>query len=89
MRRKRSRCGRALQAEREEIRRIFERIGQPELPRVAAIHAISIRTAERIRAVLNDEQKKLYSHPLPQDFAAIEGKPSVEEWQSALRRKEK
>jgi len=32
---------------------------------VAAIHAITDRTTERIRAVLNEEQKKLYSQPLP------------------------
>jgi Tfp pilus assembly protein FimV len=80
---------RALQAEREAIRRLLSAPPDPEVPRVAAIHAISDRTAERIRAVLNDEQKKLYGQPLPHDVAAGEGKPGVEAWQKALREKGK
>jgi hypothetical protein len=80
---------RALQAQREAIRRLTNAPADPEVPRVAAIHAITDRTAERIRAVLNDEQKKLYSQPLPHDFAAGEGKPGVEEWLNALRPKGK
>jgi hypothetical protein len=55
---------------------------------VAAIHAINDRTAARIRAVLNDEQKKLYGQPLPRDVGAGKGKPGVEDWQKALRRKD-
>jgi len=80
---------RALQAQREAIRRLTSAPADPEVPRVAAIHAITDRTTERIRAVLNDEQKKLYSQPLPHDFAAGEGKPGVEEWLNALRPKGK
>jgi hypothetical protein len=80
---------RALQAQREAIIRLTSAPADPEVPRVAAIHAITDRTTERIRAVLNDEQKKLYSQPLPHDFAAGEGKPGVEEWLNALRPKGK
>jgi cytidylate kinase len=80
---------RALQAHREAIRRLTSEPADPEVSRVAAIHAITDRTTERIRTVLNDEQKKLYSQPLPHDFAAGEGKPGVEEWLNALRPKEK
>ena len=80
---------RALQAQREAIRRLTSTPADPEVPRVAAIHAITERTTERIRAVLNEEQKKLYSQPLPHDFAAGEGKPGVEEWLNALRPKGK
>ena len=80
---------RALQAQREAIRRLTSAPPDPEVPRVAAIHAITDRTSERIRAVLNDEQKKLYSQPLPHDFAPGEGKPGVEEWLNALRPKGK
>ena len=76
---------RALQAQREAIRRLTSAPADPEVPRVATIHAITDRTTERIRAVLNDEQKKLYSQPLPHDFAAGEGKPGVEEWLNAVR----
>jgi len=80
---------RALQAQREAIRRLTSAPADPEVPRVAAIHAITDRTTERIRAVLNEEQKKLYSQPLPHDFATGEGKPDVEGWLNALRQKRK
>ncbi len=78
---------RALQAQREEIRKLMNAPADPEAPRVAALHAITDRTTERIRAVLNDEQKKLYTQPLPHGFSAGEGKPGVEEWLNALRAK--
>jgi hypothetical protein len=80
---------RALEAQRDAIRRLTSAPADPEVPRVAAIHAITDRTTERIRAVLNEEQKKLYSQPLPHDFAAGEGKPGVEEWLNAMRSKGK
>jgi hypothetical protein len=80
---------RALQAQREAIRRLTSAPADPEVPRVAAIHAITDRTTNRIRAVLNAEQKKLYSQPLPHDFTAGEGKPGVEEWLNASRPKGK
>jgi hypothetical protein len=77
----------ALQAEREAIRRLMNAPAGRAVPRVAAIHAITARTAERIRAVLSDEQRKLYSQPLPHDFEAGEGRPGVGEWMSAMRPK--
>lgn len=79
---------RALQAQREALRRLANAPADPDVPRVAAIHAIADRTAERIRAVLNDEQKKLYGQPLPHDPAAGEDRRSVEEWMKAMRPKE-
>ncbi len=78
---------RALRSQREAIRRLASAPADPEVPRVAAIHAIMDHTSERIRAVLSDEQKKVYSQPLPHDFSTGDGKPSVEEWQKALRQK--
>jgi len=80
---------RALQAQREQIRRLLRQPANPDVSRVAAIHAITDRTTERIRAVLNDQQKKLYSQPLPHDFDASEGKAGVEEWLNAMRPKGK
>jgi hypothetical protein len=76
---------RTLQAQREAIHRVTSAPADPEVPRVAAIHAITDRTIKRIRAVLNDEQKKLYSQPLPRDVAAGEGNSAVEEWLNASR----
>jgi hypothetical protein len=78
---------RALQWRRDAIRRLLDAPVDPDVPRVAAIQAITDRTSERIRAVLSDEQKKLYGQALPRkDLAAAEGKPDVEQWLNALRK---
>lgn len=77
---------RALQAQREAIRRLLRAPGDPETSRTGAILAITHRTTDRIRAVLSDEQKRLYGQALPGDVP-VEGKPGVEAWMSALREK--
>ena len=74
---------RALQAQNEEIRRVMRGPSDPEVPRVAAIDAITHRTSERIRAVLSDEQRKLYGQRLPEEHGSG-GKRSVQEWLNAL-----
>jgi hypothetical protein len=78
---------RILLVQREALRRAMSAPGEPGVPRVAAIHAITSRTAERIRAVLNEDQRKLYSKPLPADYSSSEGKPGLEEWMNALHSK--
>jgi hypothetical protein len=53
----------------------------PPPNRVAATQAIGDKTADRIRALLNDEQKKKYNAPRqPRDTAAGARGPSVEDW---------
>ena len=79
----------ALEAQRAAIRRLSSAPQSPEVPRVAAIRAITRRTAERIRAVLNDDQRKLYSQPLPDDYSPSQGKPGVDVWLNAMRQKGK
>jgi hypothetical protein len=79
---------RALEAEQEALLRLASAPADPDVPRVAAIHAITTHTAERIRAVLNDEQKKLFGQPLPRDIPA-QGKPDVRPWLDAMRAKGK
>lgn len=79
---------RALQSRREAIRRLLDAPVDADVSRVAAIQAITDRTSERIRAVLDDEQKRLYGHGLPRkELAAVEGHPDVEQWLNALRQK--
>jgi hypothetical protein len=78
----------ALEAQREAIRRLRSAPADREVSQVAAIQAITSRTAQRIRAVLNDEQRKLYGQPLPDDYSRSQGKPGVDEWLNAVRRKE-
>jgi hypothetical protein len=79
---------RALRDRRDAIRRLANAPLGPDVSRVALIHAITDRTSERIRAVLDDEQKRLYGQALPRgDLAAVEGKPDVEQWLNALRQK--
>jgi hypothetical protein len=75
----------ALHDQQEAIRRLMSAPADPEVPRVAVLHAIGTRTTERIRAVLSDEQRKLYGQPLPRGLAVGEGKADVEEWLNALR----
>lgn len=76
----------ALQAQHEAIRRLSSAPADPGTSRAVAIHAITNRTMERIRAVLNDDQRKLYSQPMPRDYSPGRGKPGVEEWLSGMKR---
>lgn len=53
-----------------------------------AVHAATDRTAEEIRAILNDEQKLKYSPPKPAQSKALqEAGGSVEKWMDATREK--
>jgi hypothetical protein len=75
----------ALLAQREAIRRLSSAPSQPGTSRAMEIHAITNRTMERIRAVLNDEQRRLYGQPMPAARTPAQGKP-VEEWLKDMRR---
>ncbi len=74
----------ALEAQREEIRRMALS-PDPGGSRVDELRAINHRTAERIRAVLTDEQKKLFGQAMPIEAGSGEGKRSLEEWLEILR----
>ncbi len=78
---------RALLAQHEALRRLMSAPTDPGVSRVAAIQAINHRTAQRIRAVLREDQRKLYGQPLPPNIASSEGQPGVEDWLGAMRRK--
>ena len=75
-----------LEEQQEALRRLARAPADPDVPRVVAIRAITSRTAERIRAVLNDEQRKQFGQPLPPDYAPGKGQPGVEDWLRNLRK---
>jgi Spy/CpxP family protein refolding chaperone len=78
-----------LEDQREAVRRIWSDTTAPAAYRIAATQAIGEKTADRIRAFLNDEQRKKYNPPRPvmQDARANPGQRSVEDWMNATRAK--
>lgn len=69
---------RVLADQREEIGRAWSDTSVPAADRVSATQAISDRTADRIRALLNEEQRKQYNPPRQPHTASA--RPSVEAW---------
>jgi hypothetical protein len=75
-----------LEAQRDEVTRIWDDESMPPANRVVATQAVSDTTADRIRALLNDQQKKKFTPPKPPHEPASDG-PSVEEWMDATKPK--
>lgn len=72
---------RVLEEQRAELQRIWRDTSIPAARRVGMTRALSERTEDRIRALLNDEQKKKYNAPRPQQAeSAVSDTPSVEDW---------
>lgn len=72
---------RVLEEQRTELRRIWRDASIPAVRRVGMTRAVSERTEDRIRALLNDEQRKKYNAPEPRQAAsAVSDAPSVEDW---------
>jgi hypothetical protein len=73
-----------LEAQREQVRLLWNDSAAPAAYRVSATRAISDQTADRIRALLNEEQKKKYNPPgRPHDTGTDSAKPGVEDWMNA------
>jgi len=68
-----------LQREREQIMEVWSDTSVAPARRVAATQAIGDRTADQIRALLTDEQKKKYNPPRQVHEAAGSSR-SVEDW---------
>ena len=68
-----------LQREREHVLEVWSDTSVAPARRVAATQAIGDRTADQIRALLNDEQKKKYNPPRQVHEAAGSSR-SVEAW---------
>jgi hypothetical protein len=71
-----------LERQREQISRVWRDTAVPAAYRVSATQAISEKTADQIRALLNDEQRKRYNPRKPPHKAGPggSGRPSVEAW---------
>jgi hypothetical protein len=79
---------RVLLGQREQIRRVWDDVSVPAAYRVIATQSISDRTADQIRSLLNEEQKKKYKPPRPEHGAATDAaQPNVENWMKAAESK--
>ena len=70
-----------LEDQREQVRKVWSDTSVPAAYRVSATEAIGDRTADRIRALLNEEQRKRYKPPrVSRDALAGSTPPDVEAW---------
>jgi len=76
-----------LEGQREQVARLWNDRSIPAARRVSATQAIGDRTADRIRALLNDEQRKKYIQPRQRDVAVGTAGGDVESWMNAGKRK--
>jgi hypothetical protein len=72
-----------LEAQREEIGKVWADEEAPAAYRIKATETISEQTADRIRALLNDEQKKKYNAPRQRPAPGESARPDVEAWMDA------
>ena len=77
----------ALESYREQLRRVSSDPSMPAAYRVGAMQAINDQTIERIRAFLNDEQKRKFHPPRPRGTAESSPKPGLEAWTNASKPK--
>jgi hypothetical protein len=69
-----------LRAQREEAQRIWEDESVPSAIRIAETRALSRRTAERIRALLNAKQRERYVPSFPGQSESSVSSARVEDW---------
>jgi hypothetical protein len=79
--RQRSELRKVLEDQREQVSRVWRDTSVPAAYRVSTTRAITDRTADRIRALLNEEQRKRYNPPKPPHGATPgSARPDVEAW---------
>ena len=70
--------------QREQVMKVWSDPSIPAGYRIGATRAISDRTADRIRALLNDVQKAKYIAPRkPRETQAAGSKATLEDWMNA------
>lgn len=74
-----------LQGQREAVRHIWQDPSIAPAERAPAVRAVSNQTADRIRAVLNEEQRKKYNRALPNEALTTQSNADVEGWLKAVR----
>ncbi|MGH8314970.1 MAG: hypothetical protein ACRETU_07445 [Steroidobacterales bacterium] len=73
-----------LEAQREQVMRVWNDTSLPAANRISATRAIGDKTAEQIRALLNEEQRKKYNPPAQRrDPAPDSSSRTVEDWMQA------
>ena len=78
-----------LENQREQVRKLWNDSTVPPANRISATRLISDNTADQIRALLNNEQRKKYNPPRqPHPAGADADKRSVEDWMNATRAKQ-
>lgn len=78
---------RILESQRTQMQRVWSDASVPAALRVKSTQAIGDRTAEQIRAVLNDEQRARYIQPLPPDARATTTAANVEKYMATPARR--
>jgi hypothetical protein len=74
-----------LRGQREAVRQIWEDPSISPAERAPAVRLLGERTADRIRAVLNEEQKKKYNRPTPDGALSAQANVDVPGWLRAAR----
>jgi hypothetical protein len=79
---------RILLDQRQQVMKVWNDNSVPPAYRVNLTRAIGDKTADKIRALLNDEQKAKYVAPRkPHEPQPGESKRSVEDWMNAASQK--
>ncbi len=74
-----------LRGQREAVRRIWQDPAISPAERAPAVRLVGERTADRIRAVLSEEQKKKYNRPVPDGALSARASADVEGWLRTVR----
>jgi len=76
--RQRTELAAILESQRQAVMKIWSDPAMLSAERTPATRALQLRTADQIRAILSEEQRKLYNPPQPQGTAPPS--PNVEDW---------
>lgn len=74
-----------LEGQRAEVLRIWDDQSLSSASRIGATQAVTDRTADNIRALLTDEQKKKFRPPRPVRDPAAGSRANVSEWMNKAR----
>jgi hypothetical protein len=69
-----------LRGQRDAVRSIWQDAAISPAERAPAVRLVGERTADRIRGVLNEEQKKKYNRPTPDGALSTQANADVEGW---------
>ncbi len=74
-----------LLGQREAVKQIWQDPAIEPAERAPAVRLVGERTADQIRAVLNEEQKKKYNRPQPEGELSTRANTNVEGWLRTVR----